>query len=366
MKFFLISNMYPSADSPGYGVFVRNVAEGLRENGVETANSAVISGRSRGKGDKILKYVKFFIDIVKGFFGKYDFIYIHFPNQVIPLLRLLYKIRQPKIIVNFHGEDLLYSSSGVHGWLGKSTESFCRKYATGIVVPSSYFAGIVESRNLLEPGKIIVSASGGINDDFFKPKEIHEVNASTGRPVHLGYIGRLDSGKGIMEFLKVIKRLSDKSFDYRAKIVGYGSLAETTENFIKENNLSDRVAYIPGVPQSILANHYRDIDILLFLSSGESLGLAGLESLACGTPVIGSNAGGIASYLTDGKNGFIITDISDTDHIVDVIEQYAGASKESRLEMYDNAVSTGKKYYSGVVCRKLASDLKGILTNGRK
>lgn len=365
MKFLLISNMYPSPDSPGYGIFVRNVAEGLEDNGIKVAKKAVISGRSKGRWNKVCKYLKFFSDTIRGFFSEYDFIYVHFPNQIIPLLRVLYKFRQPKIIVNFHGEDLLYSSSGVHKWLGQSTESFCRKYASGIVVPSPYFAKIVESRNIAKSERIIVSASGGINKGIFSPKNSAIIEHATNQPVHLGYIGRLDPGKGIMEFLQVMKRLAEKSISYKATIVGYGSLVETTEKFIKENNLSELITYIPGVPQAQLASHYQSLDILLFLSSGESLGLTGLESLACGTPVIGSKAGGIASYLSDGKNGYMISDIYDTDSIVEVIKEYVRATKEYRLEMYDNAVATGVRYHSDNVCQKLASDLKGVLSNGK-
>ena len=37
----------------------------------------------------------------------------------------------------------------------------------------------------------------------------------------------------------------------------------------------------------------------------ESLGLVGVEALACGVPVIGSNIGGIPGFIEEGKNGFL-------------------------------------------------------------
>lgn len=367
MKFFLISNMYPSADNPGYGVFVKNVAEGLRDNGIEVSGKAVIEGKGKGQVDKVRKYIKFFSDIVKGFFGNYDFIYIHFPNQAIPLLNFLYKFKQPKIVVNFHGEDLLYADSGAHNRLGKATESFCRKYATAIVVPSPYFAGIVAEKHLTSPDRIIVSPSGGINKDKFSPKDKIYIERNPEEVLHLGYVGRLDHGKGILEFLSVMKRMADKGIKYRATIIGYGDLINDTQSFIKDHNLQDYITLIPGVPQSELKDHYQNFDILLFLSSRpqESLGLTGIEAMACGTPVIGSNVGGIASYLSDGDNGFMIQDINDADNIVDIIKKYAGFSRDEKLEMHDKSVATGKRYHSDNVCKKLAADLKEKLSKSK-
>lgn len=365
MKFFLISNMYPSSDSPGYGIFVRNVADGLGENGVEMTYKAVISGRPKGKWEKICKYLKFGLATVRGFFSDYDFIYVHFPNQVIPLLQLLYLFRQPKIIVNFHGEDLLYANSGVHRWLGQSMESFCRKHAAGVVVPSPYFARLAADRNILPEDQIIVSPSGGIKERFFKPKRNGTVAGDVDSPIHLGYIGRLEPGKGILEFLSVLKRMTERDISYKATIVGYGTLSDAVEAFMAKINRTDDVAFIHGADQSELADYYNEFDLLLFLSSRsqESLGLAGIESMACGTPVIGSNVGGIESYLVDGVNGYLVTDVSDVDKIVDLIVGYRQMPQDKKLEMSDNAIATGKRYFSEGVCCQLAADIKKRLTS---
>lgn len=367
MKTFLISNMYPSSDSPGYGVFVRNVAEGLEGNGFEFTRKAVIEGRPVGILKKIGKYLRFFAKTVRGFFADYDFIYIHFPNQMIPLLNLLYKFKQPRIVLNFHGEDLLYSPKGVHGWLGRSMESFCRRYATALVVPSAYFSDIVASRNIISPDRIIVSPSGGINEKIFYPDEKGLEEKQSGKPIHLGYVGRLEPGKGILEFLELTKRLSDAHVAFKATVIGYGSLMEQTEKFISHHDLEQRISLIPGLPQSELADYYRRFDLLVFLSGRkeESLGLTCIESMACGTPVVGSDVGGIASYLCDRKNGFKISDISDIDVIAGVIEEYSHSSGEIRREMYENAVATASRYFSCRVLDSLASDLNKIMSNSK-
>lgn len=52
--------MYPTLDSPGYGCFVKNVCEGmLSQDDVHMSCMAVIRGGSKGRIDKLLKYVVF-------------------------------------------------------------------------------------------------------------------------------------------------------------------------------------------------------------------------------------------------------------------------------------------------------------------
>lgn len=92
-KFFLISNMYPTKKYPGYGSFVKNVCIGLMQYGVFMKYKSVIYGRANGRLYKLFKYLNFYISIFLNFFRNYDFIYIHFPNQAVPFLNILYKFK---------------------------------------------------------------------------------------------------------------------------------------------------------------------------------------------------------------------------------------------------------------------------------
>lgn len=356
MKFFLISNMYPTAECPGYGSFVKNVCDGLSLYGIYLSDMAVIRGKGEGYINKIFKYVRFYVSIIAGFFKKYDFIYIHFPNQAIPLLNFLYRFRKPKIIVNYHGEDLVYEEKGYTRTLGVQTENFCRKYASAIIVPSQYFKDVVVERNILPPIKVVVSPSGGIDPSIFFPLDCKNYNSI----LHIGYVGRLEIDKGIKDFLLTCDRLNQENLKFKATIIGYGSYYDEMVCFIEKSNFKSKITIIKGIPQIMLGNYYRCMDLLIFSSKSESLGLTGIEAMACGVPVIGSNVGGIASYVENGKNGWLVS-VHNVEEIVDSIHKYINMENNEKEQMRKYCIETGQKYYREQVCYQLSKDIKGQL-----
>ena len=64
------------------------------------------------------------------------------------------------------------------------------------------------------------------------------------------------------------------------------------------------MVFLKKVEQPKLNILYNIATVFIFPSREEPLGLVGLESIACGTPVIGSNIGGIPEYINK-RNGFL-------------------------------------------------------------
>jgi glycosyltransferase involved in cell wall biosynthesis len=58
------------------------------------------------------------------------------------------------------------------------------------------------------------------------------------------------------------------------------------------------------VPPESLATMYNAADFTINISDAEGFGLATLESLSCGTPIVVSMTGGLQEQVTDGKNWF--------------------------------------------------------------
>jgi glycosyltransferase involved in cell wall biosynthesis len=70
--------------------------------------------------------------------------------------------------------------------------------------------------------------------------------------------------------------------------------------------LADRVHFVGYVPPAEVANYYRTASVALFSSVWpEPFGLAGLEALHYGLPVVAFDAGGVREWLDDGINGLL-------------------------------------------------------------
>ena len=87
-------------------------------------------------------------------------------------------------------------------------------------------------------------------------------------------------------------------------ICGKGPLREHLEQLANELGVGDRVKFLgfrKDIPE--LCN---TADISAFPSRIEGLGLAGIEAMAAGVPLVSSNVHGILDYVIDGKTGFAL------------------------------------------------------------
>ena len=68
------------------------------------------------------------------------------------------------------------------------------------------------------------------------------------------------------------------------------------------------VDFIGAQPQETLRDYYVAADVTVLPSYYESFGMVALEAMACGSPVIGSRVGGLATTVRDGVTGFLVPD----------------------------------------------------------
>lgn len=78
------------------------------------------------------------------------------------------------------------------------------------------------------------------------------------------------------------------------------------QEIAKEVNVLDRVTFIGRRNREQLKYYYNAADIFVSTPWYEPFGITPLEAMACGTPVIGSNVGGIKFSVVHGKTGFLV------------------------------------------------------------
>jgi len=115
-----------------------------------------------------------------------------------------------------------------------------------------------------------------------------------------------------MSNFRKIKRVDDvvRTFAYIARampsrliMIGDGPEMSACCNLVQELGLRDRVLFMGNQEQVVPLLSVADL--FLLPSAQESFGLAALEAMACGAPVISSDAGGLPEVVVDGETGFL-------------------------------------------------------------
>ena len=86
-------------------------------------------------------------------------------------------------------------------------------------------------------------------------------------------------------------------------LCGKGKQLDELQNLAKENHVENQVHFL-GYRKDVL-NIYGQTDLLAFPSMREGLGLAGLEAMHCGLPLVTSNTSGPRDYMENGKTGYM-------------------------------------------------------------
>jgi glycosyltransferase involved in cell wall biosynthesis len=87
-------------------------------------------------------------------------------------------------------------------------------------------------------------------------------------------------------------------------LCGFGNLESSLRKLVKKLSLEHRVRFFGACSHADLPAIISSSDVFIRPSLSEGLGNAFLESMACGTPVIGTPVGGIPDFLEDEKTGF--------------------------------------------------------------
>ena len=151
----------------------------------------------------------------------------------------------------------------------------------------------------------------------FHPKKASEEwreRLSGGDPEHnlLLYVGRLAPEKGIERLEAILREVPGT----RLAIVGDGPARGDLERDFKGTP-----AVFTGVLQGEdLASAYASADAFLFPSTTDTLGLAMLEALASGLPVIAARGGGSHEIVSEGENG-LLYEANFTPSLVDAVRR---------------------------------------------
>ncbi len=123
------------------------------------------------------------------------------------------------------------------------------------------------------------------------------------------YVGRIEPLKGIEILLRAMT-LMEWGSGLRLLIVGGDAGGDAEMERLKalaaELGIAESTTFTGPVPQSALPTYYSAADAFVLPSHAESFGLAALEAMACGVPVVVSRVGGLKTFIDSGVSGYLV------------------------------------------------------------
>jgi D-inositol-3-phosphate glycosyltransferase len=177
----------------------------------------------------------------------------------------------------------------------------------------------------------------GVDTGHFYPIPRDEARQYIGISPHqriVLFVGRIEPLKGIDTLIRAMSCMKFQNVGrpvYLAVIGGEpeASPSAMTDEMTRLQSLSDElcmgqtVMFLGKRAQDTLPYYYSAAEVLVMPSFYESFGMVALEAMACGTPVIASQVGGLAFLVKDGETGFTIPE-GDPDILCDKLALLLG------------------------------------------
>jgi glycosyltransferase involved in cell wall biosynthesis len=294
MRILLVSQMYPSAEEPDYGVFVRDLADAVERRGHEIERVVV---DRRGAG--LAKYLR----LARGSFRarRPDVTWAHF---LFPTGLAALAARAP-LVVTAHGRDV--RNIGEFRGVRAATRIVVNRAARVIAV-SDYLRRELEARIPEARGRTEVVDSG-VDLQRFRPVEPGPARTALGwegdAPAFL-CVGRLDERKNVLRLAGAVERLGRG----RLAFVGDGPLRPHLEG-------RPRVRVVGAVPHADVPRWLAACDVLCQPSLVEPFGQAILEAMASARSVVATRIGGPPEFVPPAAG--VLVDPLHEDALVDAL-----------------------------------------------
>ena len=173
---------------------------------------------------------------------------------------------------------------------------------------------------LKDPSKSVAVHSGvDLNKFKFEKKFFFHDLLGLSHDIKLvGNTSAIAPHKDYFTFVKVAKAVCETEPNVRFLIIGSGPMENEIKEFVKSNNLQDKVlftGFINNLPEVLF-----NLDVFLITSNEEGLGTSILDAHACRVPVVATRAGGIPEIVIDGVSG-TTCEVEDVKCLAEAVKQ---------------------------------------------
>jgi D-inositol-3-phosphate glycosyltransferase len=275
--------------------------------------------------EKLLPYMPAFtksmLDFIEVENSRYKLIHAHFFMSALVAADLKRQLHIP-FVVTFHAlAKIRRTHQGANDWFpdeGFAIEERVMAEADQIVALCQQERDDLINLYCADPTKITVIPNG------FRPDEVYPVSKLFARKALrldpeekiILQLGRMVQRKGIDNVIRALGFMR-REHNLRARLLIVGGESDVPDpgvtpeigrlqELAAAEGAEDLVTFAGRSSRERLPYYYSAADVFATTPWYEPFGITVLESMACGTPVIGSDVGGIKSTIIDGKTGFLV------------------------------------------------------------
>ena len=297
MRILLVSQMYPSAAAPDFGVFVQGLERALAARGHELER--VVLDRRGGSKLRHAGLAARAVRAARRF--RPDVVYAHFlfPTGLGALLAA--RAAKAPLVVTAHGQDVANLTE--YPFVRRPARRVV-KGAVAVIAVSDWLRGrLVASIPEAAPKTEVVNC--GVDLERFRLLE-----RAPGPSPAFVCVGSLIERKNVVRLANAFGRLGDGTLTF----VGDGPLRPQLEG-------RPGVTVTGYLPHDAVPLHLAAADVLCQPSLVEPFGQAALEALACGRSVVGTTVGGPPEFVPAGAG--VLVDPLDEEALVDALRDAA-------------------------------------------
>lgn len=209
--------------------------------------------------------------------------------------------RDLPIVTTLHGTDI--TLVGIHPSFQPITR-FAIGHSHGLTAVSGYLADQTTADFGVERERIEVIPNFIDPQRYYPNREpCHRATLAPGGEKIVMHVSNFRSVKRIPDVVMAFARIRD-SVDARLVLVGDGPERPRAREIAERLGVAEHVVFLGK--HAAVEELLSCADLFLLPSESESFGLAALEAMACGVPVVASDTGGLPEVVADGEVGFLL------------------------------------------------------------
>lgn len=269
--------------------------------------------------------------------GKYDLVNAHYASGCGTLARLAGA--RPYALAMFGADvyDYPYASKA-------NMERVLKNLDAADVITSTSQVMADKVREYYHRDRPIYITPFGVDLRCFHPVKVERDGV-----FEFGIVKKIEHKYGIDILLKAYKRFSEETPNVRSRLViyGRGSALEEYKAMAIELGLGESTIFKGFIQNERVPEALSHMDAACFPSvlDSESFGVAAVEAMACGTPVIASNASGFTEVIEANVTGLIVPR-GDVEALKDAMLKMYRMTQEERKAMGLAGIERVRKYYN--------------------